>query len=173
MAKSQLRKEKIRARHQSLCTNDIEFIAGKEKVKFHDDMSPKNVVIYIRASTDNEMQIGSFELQRKYYEDFVKERPHWTLVGIYADEGKSGTTTEKRDDFNRMIADCKNLKNKIDLIIVKTVSRFARSIVDCLKITQELAYQRPSVGVFFEMENIFSLDEMSEMMLQQYASKVV
>ena len=168
--KTKSRADKIRERHRGISTDDVEFIAGKEKVKFHDDTSPKNVVIYIRVSTDNEMQIGSFELQRKYYEDYVKDRPYWTLVRIYADEGKSGTTTEKRDDFNRMIEDCKNPQNKIDLIVVKTVSRFARSIVDCLKITQELAYQRPPVGVFFEMENIFSLNEMSEMMLQQYAS---
>ena len=82
------------------------------------------VAIYIRVSTDSEDQQNSFENQQIYYEAFVKHHPHWEYVGIYSDEGVSGTSTKKREGFKQMLEDCKD--GKIDLIVVKDVSRFAR-----------------------------------------------
>mgnify|MGYP002544963616 CR=1 FL=1 len=97
------------------------------------------------------------------YEDMIKEHQGWELVGIYADEGISGTSLQHRDEFNRMIEDCK--AGKIDLIVTKSVSRFARNIVDCIAKVRELGNMRPKVGVFFETEHIYTLDNTSEMML--------
>ena len=97
------------------------------------------------------------------YEDMIKEHQGWELVGIYADEGISGTSLKHRDEFNRMIEDCK--AGKIDLIVTKSVSRFARNIVDCIAKVRELANMIPQVGVFFETEHIYTLDNTSEMML--------
>ena len=93
----------------------------------------------------------------------IKEHQGWKLVGIYADEGISGTSLQHRDEFNRMIEDCKS--GKIDLIVTKSVSRFARNIVDCIAKVRELANMVPRVGVFFETEHIYTLDNTSEMML--------
>ena len=95
--------------------------------------------------------------------------PKWTLVDIYADEGISGTSTKHRDEFNRMIAECK--LGKIDLIITKSVSRFARNVVDFLGMVRMLSERNPAIGVFFEAENIFSLNETSNMALSFQARK--
>ena len=93
-----------------------------------DDEIYKRVAVYARVSTDDPRQTSSYELQKNYYTDMVSRHPNWDLVDIYADEGISGTSLKKRDSFNRMIADCK--AGKIDLIVTKSVSRFARNIVD-------------------------------------------
>ena len=90
----------------------------------------QRVAVYARVSTDDVNQTTSFELQRKYYEDFVKQHEKWELVKIYADEGISGTSLKHRDAFNEMISDAK--AGKIDLIITKSVSRFARNVEDFL-----------------------------------------
>lgn len=164
------RRERIKARHSGLCANDVEFIPARERISFFEDDSPKRVVIYIRVSTDDEKQLTSFELQKSYYEDFVKNHPNWVLVKIYADEGISGTSLEKRDEFVKMIEDCKNFANKIDLVVVKSVSRFARNLVDCLAHVRELAELRTPIGVYFEIERIYTLNENSEMALIQNAS---
>lgn len=108
-------------------------------------------------------QTSSYELQKNHYEDMIKEHAGWNLVGIYADEGISGTSLLHRDEFNRMITDCQ--AGKIDLIVTKSVSRFARNIVDCIAKVRELANMKPQVGVFFETEHIYTLDNTSEMML--------
>jgi len=157
------RRELIKARHSSLSTDDIEFIPARSKVSFFEDDSPKRVVIYIRVSTDDEKQLTSFELQKSYYEDFVKNHPNWFLVKIYADEGISGTTTEKRDEFNKMIEDCKDPVNKINLVVVKSVSRFARNTVDSLTTIRKLK----DIGCecYFEKENIWTFDGKGELLL--------
>lgn len=164
------RREKERAKYRGLTAEDVEFIPAREKVSFFNDDSPKRVVIYVRVSTDDEKQISSFELQKSHYEDFVRNHPNWVLVKIYADEGISGTSLKNRDEFVKMIEDCKNPANKIDLIVVKSVSRFARNLVDCLAHVRELAELRTPIGVFFEIERIYTLNEHSEMALIQNAS---
>ena len=110
----------------------------------------------------------SYELQKKYYEEFVVRHPRWILVKIYADEGISGTSLNHRDGFNEMIADCK--AGKIDMIFTKSVSRFARNIVDCISMVQKLAALSPPVGIFFETEAIFSLKDESSMALSFQAT---
>ena len=128
----------------------------------------QRVAIYARVSTDDVSQTTSFELQKKYYEDFVAKNPKWELVGIYADEGISGTSTKKRDAFNRMMADAKG--GKIDLIITKSVSRFARNVENFLTAVRTLSEHTPRIGIYFESENIYSLREDSQMMLSFQAT---
>ena len=96
----------------------------------------KNVAAYCRVSTDQEEQLSSYENQVRYYTEVITRNPDYELVDIYADEGISGTNTKKRDDFNRMIADCR--AGKIDLIITKSISRFARNTVTLLETVREL-----------------------------------
>ncbi len=142
--------------------------AKNEQVDCYDDSINQRVAIYVRVSTGSERQTSSFELQKKYYEEFVTKHPNWTLVEIYADEGISGTSLKNRDAFNRMIEDCEN--GKIDLVITKCVSRFARNTKDFLDICRKLAALKPAVGVFFEMENMYSLKDDSELPLSLQAS---
>ena len=104
-------------------------------------------------STDQEEQLSSYENQVRYYTEIITRNPDYELVDIYADEGISGTNTKKRDDFNRMIEDCR--AGKIDLIITKSISRFARNTLDCLNYVREL--KELGVGIRFEKENIDTL----------------
>ena len=106
------------------------------------------------VSTDHEEQLTSYEAQVNYYTTYIKSRSDWEFVGIYTDEGISATNTKKREGFKRMIADAK--AGKIDLIITKSVSRFARNTVDCLKYIRLL--KGKNVPVFFEKENINTMD---------------
>ena len=119
-------------------------------------------------STDDVNQTTSFELQRKYYEDFVREHEKWELVRIYADEGISGTSLRHRDAFNEMIADAK--AGKIDLIITKSVSRFARNVEDFLSSVRVLTEHVPPIGVFFQTEAIYSLQSESSVALTMQAT---
>jgi DNA invertase Pin-like site-specific DNA recombinase len=148
--------------------DNYEFIPAKKPTDYYDNDVHQRVAIYVRVSTDDVRQTTSFELQKKYYEDFVVRHPNWTLVKIYADEGISGTSLAHRDEFNRMIADCR--AGKIDLIITKSVSRFARNVMICIGMVRELAEMRPPVGVFFESEAIFSLNDDSQMALSFQAT---
>lgn len=91
---------------------------------------------YCRVSTDQEEQLLSYENQVNYYTNYISENPLYEYAGTYADEGISGTNTKKRDEFNRMIADCRS--GKIDMIITKSISRFARNTLDCLNYVREL-----------------------------------
>ena len=112
--------------------------------------------IYIRVSTDSEDQLNSLEGQRSYYMNLVNSNPKWEFVGLYVDEGLSGTSTKKRDGFNRLLDDCKD--GKIDLVVVKDVSRFARNTVDCLTSAQDLMRLTPPVGIYFDTINLSTLD---------------
>ena len=128
----------------------------------------QRVAVYARVSTDDYRQTSSFELQRQYYEEFVHRHEKWQLVKIYADEGISGTSRKHRDAFNEMMADAK--AGKIDLIINKSVSRFARNVEDFLSAVRALSEHQPPIGVFFESENIYSLKEESSMALSFQAT---
>lgn len=161
--KQEEQKNKIRERYKGVDRNELEFIPAKPREKLFEDTAEKRVCAYCRVSTDDVNQTSSYELQKNHYEDMIKEHQGWELVGIYADEGISGTSLQHRDEFNRMIEDCK--AGKIDLIVTKSVSRFARNIVDCIAKVRELANMIPQVGVFFETEHIYTLDNTSEMML--------
>ena len=162
-------KEKVRRRMRATVDPDnYEYIPAKKQTDYYDNDVPQCVGIYVRVSTDDIRQTTSYELQKKYYEDFVNRHPNWTLVGIYADEGISGTSLKHRDAFNRMIKDCK--EGKLDLIITKSVSRFARNVMITIGTVRDLAHLKPPVGVFFESECIFSLNDDSQMALSFQAT---
>ena len=124
------------------------------------------VAAYCRVSTDSEEQETSYEAQVQHYTEYIRSRPDWEFVEIYADDGISGTNTRKRDEFNRMIADCE--ARKIDMIITKSISRFSRNTLDCLKYTRKL--KALNIAVFFEKENINTLDSKGEVLLTIMAS---
>ncbi len=128
----------------------------------------QRAAVYARVSTDASSQTSSFELQQTYYKEFIEKHEKWELVKIYADEGISGTSLKHRDAFNEMMADAK--AGKIDLIITKSVSRFARNAKDFLDATRDLADHNPPIGVFFESENLYSLRTDTSMPLTLYAS---
>lgn len=123
------------------------------------------VAAYCRVSTGSEEQLTSYTNQKKAYTEMISSKKEWCLAGIYADKGLSGTQTKKRDEFNRMMNDCRH--GKIDYIIVKSVSRFARNTVDCLKYVREL--KSMGIGVLFEEQNIDTLKCDSELYLVIYA----
>ena len=163
------RKERVRRRiNTKVDPENYEFIPAKKPIEYYDNDIRQRVAVYARVSTDNVQQTSSYELQKKYYEDFVVHHPNWTLVKIYADEGISGTSLAHRDEFNSMIADCRS--GKIDMIITKSVSRFARNVVDCISMVRMLAELPSPVGVFFESECIFSLKDDSQMALSFQAT---
>lgn len=119
------------------------------------------VAAYCRVSTEEEEQKGSFETQCSYYTEKIQSHDGWTLAGIFADDGISGVHTKKRDDFLAMIAQCK--KGKIDLILTKSISRFARNTLDSIQYVRELKKQ--GISVIFEKENINTGTMTSEMIL--------
>ena len=119
------------------------------------------VAAYCRVSTEEEEQQGSFEIQKLYYTEKINSTPEWEVAGIYADDGISGVHTKKRDGFNQMIQDCK--KRKIDLILTKSISRFARNTLDSIQYVRML--KQMGIAVIFEKENINTATMNSEMIL--------
>ena len=126
----------------------------------------KKVCAYARVSTDSEEQLTSYSSQIKYYSDKIKSNPNWEFVGVYADEGISGTGVKKRTEFKKMIDDA--LNGKIDIILAKSISRFARNTLDTLKYVRLL--REHHVDIHFEKENIKTLDMDSEMFLTFYSA---
>ena len=122
---------------------------------------PLRVTFYARVSTEKDEQINSLENQIQYYTELIQSKPNWTYIEGYIDEGISGTSTKKRDSFNRMIRDAK--AGRFDFIITKEISRFSRSTLDSIKYTQELLEH--DVGVLFQNDNINTLDSDSEFRL--------
>ena len=117
------------------------------------------VAAYCRVSTNNEDQLLSFDNQVQYYTEYIANKPNYTMAGIYADEGISGLDARKRDEFNRMLADCR--AGKIDRILVKSVSRFSRNIMESLETVRML--KASGVSVIFEMEGIDTRMESGEL----------
>jgi site-specific DNA recombinase len=132
-----------------------------------DEEKPKlRVAAYCRVSTDSDEQATSYESQIEHYTSYINGHPDWELAGIYADDGISGTNTKKREEFNRMIDDC--MAGHIDMVITKSISRFARNTLDCLKYIRQL--KDKNIPVYFEKENINSMDSKGEVMLTIMAS---
>ena len=124
------------------------------------------VAAYCRVSTKQEEQLNSYEVQKKYYIDKINSNVEWELVGIFADKGITGTSVNKRDEFNKMIKLCK--RNKIDMIIVKSISRFARNTVDCLHYTRML--KQLGIDVYFEEQGLHSIKPDSEFYISIYGT---
>lgn len=133
----------------------------QELVKDREIQRQLRVAAYCRVSTDDEEQLTSYEAQQTYYTDKIMTNPDWTMAGIFADEGITGTSATKRPEFIRMIRKCR--QKKIDLILVKSISRFARNTVDCLHYIRAL--RELGIAVIFEKENINTLDADSEMLI--------
>ena len=125
----------------------------------------QRVAAYCRVSTDSEEQLNSYEAQKAYYMQKIEENPDWVLAGIFADKGLSGTSLKKRDEFKRMIAACK--RGRIDTILTKSLSRFARNTMDCLDTIRMLRAR--GIGVIFEKENINTLTESSEFLITLFS----
>ena len=132
-----------------------------DKEKYHQ----KRVAAYCRVSTDSEEQLTSYQNQMRVYTEMIAANKEWEFAGLYADEGISGTRADKRPEFQRMIRDCQN--GKIDYIITKAVSRFARNTEECLEYVRSLKAQ--GIGIFFEEQNIDTLKNESELYLVIYA----
>lgn len=131
------------------------------------DAIPKmRVAAYCRVSTESEEQASSYDVQIEHYTDFIKKNSEWSFAGIFADDGISGTNTKKREEFNKMIDEC--MAGKIDMIITKSISRFARNTLDCLHYIRKL--KDKNVAVYFEKENINTLDAKGEIMITIMAS---
>lgn len=121
----------------------------------------KRVAAYCRVSTDSEEQESSYKVQCAHYTQYITSKPEWELAGIYADEGISGTSTKNRERFNQMIADCE--AGKIDMVITKSISRWARNTVDSLNNIRKL--RDMGIPVFFEKENINTMDARGEVLI--------
>lgn len=124
-------------------------------------IAKRRVAGYARVSTDSDEQFTSYEAQVDYYTQFIKSNPDWTFVDVYTDEGISGTNTKHRAGFNKMIKDA--LAGKIDLIVTKSISRFARNTVDTL--TNVRTLKEHNVEVYFEKENIYTFDSKGEVLI--------
>ena len=124
------------------------------------------IAAYARVSSSSEDQLNSYRVQNQYYSELISGNPDWEMVDIYADEGITGTSTKKRTEFLRMIRQCK--QKKIDLILTKSIQRFARNTLDCINYTRIL--RQLGIGVLFEKENINSLPPDSEFMITMYGA---
>ena len=124
------------------------------------------VAAYCRVSTDSDEQATSYEAQVGHYTEYIQKNPDWVLAGIYADDGISGTNTKKRTEFNRMIDAC--MDGEIDMVITKSISRFARNTLDCIAVTRKL--REIGVDVYFEEQNLHSIDASSEFYISIYGS---
>lgn len=144
------------------------YIPAKEKTDIYSSNHVFRTCAYCRVSTDSEMQQISFSLQQEHYQNLARDHPNWDLRKVYADEGISGTSLKKRDQFNAMLAAC--LRGEFDLILTKSVSRFGRNLVHCVSLVRELKNHNPPIGVFFETDNLFTLSEDSELKLSILAT---
>ena len=144
---------------------------GQRKIIVIDPRQPEarklRVAAYARVSSDSADQLNSYISQVKYYTGLIQENEAWDYVDIYADEGLTGLSADKREDFQRMLSDCR--KGKIDRILVKSVSRFSRNTTDCIRTVHEL--QKLGVTIFFEKENIDTANLSSEFFLSFHGTR--
>ena len=156
-------REQLRQVYQKEDSSEKQFIPAKPKKDIYGEDHIFRTCAYCRVSTGNDEQLSSFELQQAHYKQLVANHPNWDLKHIYSDEGISGTSLKKRESFNEMIDACR--RGEYDLIVTKSVSRFARNLLDCITIVRELKAKNPPVGVFFETDNLYTLSADSEFML--------
>lgn len=161
-------REQLRQIYQREEAVAAKFIPAKPKANLYGEGRIQRTCAYCRVSTDNDAQLSSYELQMAHYRKLAKSHPTWDLRKIYADEGISGTSLKNRDQFNEMLAACET--GEYDLIVTKSVSRFARNLVDCISLVRKLKRLTPPVGVYFETDNLFTLSEDSELMLSFLAT---
>ena len=168
MQSSGNKREELRQIYQRQDNGEKTFIPAKPKVDLYGEGHLFRVCAYCRVSTDNDEQLSSYELQQAHYKQLANDHPNWELRRIFADEGISGTSLKNRDEFNAMIEACRH--GEYDLIVTKSVSRFARNLVDCISLIRMLKGLTPPVGVFFETDNLYTLSENTEFMLSFLAT---
>lgn len=154
-------KQKIRKRYQGVDPSQLEVIPAIATDEIALEERKLRVAAYIRVSTDQEEQTSSYELQQNEFTDRINSNPNWELAGIYADEGISGTELSHRKGMLQMIEDAK--AGKIDHILAKSIARFARNVVDCLSVIDEL--KKYGVGVHFDENNLYTLDATGSLVL--------
>ena len=161
--------ESERQRAKSALRSEIESYDGAGVHKIEADAEKQreerilNVAAYCRVSTDDIEQTISIEMQKKNYREKIRANPKWKYCGLYVDDGFSGTSALNRPGFQRMMRDA--LAGKIDMIITKSVSRFARNLIDCISWVRKLKEHDPPIPVLFEQENLNTLDTTSNIML--------
>lgn len=153
---------------QTVLQRKVNYIAPKIKTETDAENSYRQIRVaaYCRVSTQMEEQLNSYEVQVKHYTDKINSEPKWSFAGIYADKGISGTSAKKRDEFMKMIRACK--RHKIDMIITKSISRFSRNTLDCLKYIRIL--KELNVDVYFEEQGLHSKDAGAEFYITIYGS---
>ncbi len=139
---------------------------GNNARKQEEEKPKLRVAAYCRVSTDSDEQATSYEAQVEHYTEYIQKNPDWEFAGIYADDGISGTNTKKREEFNHMIDECK--AGNIDMVITKSISRFARNTLDCLKYIRQL--KDMNIPVLFEKESINTMDAKGEVLITIMAS---
>lgn len=154
---------------QPVSKKNISIIPAKPEYdkRTRSQMKKLRVAAYCRVSTLHEQQETSYEAQVEYYAEKIKSNPNWKLAGIYADDGKSATSTKTRDDFQAMIDDC--MAGKIDMVITKSIGRFARNTVDSLVNIRKL--KEKNIAVLFEKEGINTLDGSGELLITILSSQ--
>ena len=161
-------RQKIAERYKGVDPNLLEVIPAREEEEISVEERILRVAAYVRVSTENDEQKSSFELQSNEFTDQINANPRWEFAGIYSDEGISGTDLSHRKGMLQMIEDAK--AGKIDLILTKSIARFARNIVDCLSTIETLNNLDPPVGVRFDTDHIYTLDSTGRMILTILAS---
>lgn len=146
---------------QVIKASDEPIIRDRRKIGKPLKLERKRVAAYVRVSTDGEEQLQSFKSQKEYYQEKISQNKDWVMVGIYADEGITGTKTKKRDNFLKMIDDCMN--GLIDIVLTKSISRFSRNLVDTIQYVRML--KEKGITIIFEKENINTSTMESEMQL--------
>ena len=162
-ADNQTRRQKIAERYKGVDPSMLEVIPAEMDESINIAEQKLKVAAYVRVSTENDEQKSSFELQSNDFTNRINANPNWEFVGIYADEGISGTEMSHRKGMLQMIEDCK--AGKINLILAKSIARFARNVVDCLSVIEELRNLNPSVGVYFDESNLYTLDTTGALVL--------
>ena len=161
-------REQLRKLYQQEDDSEKSYIPARAKIDPREKDRLFRVCAYCRVSTDSTEQLSSYELQQAHYQQLAHEHPNWELKHIFADEGITGTSVKKRNEFNAMIDACKN--GEYDLVVTKSVSRFARNLVDCISIVRMLKGLEPPVGIWFETDNLYTLDPNTEFMLSFLAT---
>jgi hypothetical protein len=153
------KRETMRVRLCNRMEIGMEHIPQNERMRcFADNGATQGVAVYMRTGNCDTAQHEGFHLQQAFYEDFVGRQKNWRLVAIYCDSGRAGTGARNREQFNRLIADCMKGDSGITLIITRSISRFSRDIKEVQSTLRMLAGVNPPIGVFFELENLYSLD---------------
>ena len=160
---SETRREKIAERYKGVDPSLLEVIPAEMSEDVNIMEKRLKVAAYVRVSTENDEQKSSFELQSNEFTSRIQANPLWEFAGIYSDEGISGTELSHRKGMLQMIEDAK--AGKIQLILAKSIARFARNVVDCISIIEDLKNLNPPVGVFFDESNLYTLDSTGSLVL--------